>query len=111
MNKDKLIDLLTYRGYTYNSASVLIDGLLEVITDALANHETVKIGGLGSFNVRRRASYEGFNPHTMQRCTVEGQYSVAFTPSLVMKRICRERYDIREEGVLDPEQESGTGQE
>ena len=53
MNKGELIDRLAAQtGLTRKEARKFIDSMISVITDALANNESVTITGFGKFEVR-----------------------------------------------------------
>ncbi|MDD2744622.1 MAG: HU family DNA-binding protein [Rhodocyclaceae bacterium] len=65
MNKSELIDALAAKcDLSKASAGRAIDGLTEVITEALAKGETVSLIGFGTFLVGERAARTGRNPKT-----------------------------------------------
>lgn len=65
MTKMDIIDELAVRAdLTKRAAGDALDGLLEIIADALSRGEKVTLTGFGTFLVRHRASRMGRNPQT-----------------------------------------------
>ena len=75
MNKSELIDALAAKcDLSKASAGRAIDGLTEIITEALAKGETVSLIGFGTFLVGERAARTGRNPKTgaeLKNCCVQ----------------------------------------
>ncbi len=65
MNKTQLIDAIAQKaGIRKTDATKALNGLIEAVSEALHNDETVALVGFGSFVVRKRASRTGRNPKT-----------------------------------------------
>lgn len=63
MNKYGLAaDVADRVGISKKDAAIIVDAVLDSITDALRSSERVQLVGFGSFEVRSRASREGRNP-------------------------------------------------
>lgn len=63
----------------------MVDSLVETITATLAKGEKVQVSGLGTFEVRNRASREGRNPQTGETITIPARKAVAFKPAKPLK--------------------------
>ena len=64
MNKTDLIAKLSEVVGTQKMAKEAVDCILDTITEALVNKETVQIAGFGSFKVGQRQARSGRNPQT-----------------------------------------------
>lgn len=58
----------------------MVNGLLEIIQEAMANGKYVQLVGFGTFSVSERASREGRNPSTGQTLTIPAKKVVKFKP-------------------------------
>jgi len=63
----------------------LVEGFIDVLKDALAKGEDVKISGFGSFTVRTKADRRGRNPKTGEDITIFGRKVLTFKPSVVLR--------------------------
>jgi nucleoid DNA-binding protein len=64
MNKAELVSKVAAIVGTQKQAKEVVDCVLDAITDALANQDTVQIAGFGSFKVSERKARTGRNPRT-----------------------------------------------
>jgi DNA-binding protein HU-beta len=81
MNKTELIEAVATRSSTTkNQTAALLNGLLEVIQDTLANGNNVQLVGFGTFSITERASREGRNPATGKSMTIPAKKVVRFKP-------------------------------
>jgi len=65
MNKADLITIVSDKaGLTKKDTTVVVDALLETITETLAEGESVSFIGFGSFSTSDRAARDGVNPST-----------------------------------------------
>ena len=63
MNKFELVSAVAEKvGISKKDSGIIIDEVVNVITDTLAKGEKVQLVGFGSFEVRERAAREGRNP-------------------------------------------------
>ncbi len=59
--------------------------VLEAITEALANGETVQLVGFGTFEVKERAARKGINPRTKEEITIEASKLPSFKAGKALK--------------------------
>ena len=65
MNKADLIDMVASEtGSTKVDAAKALDAVVDAVTGALSNGDSVSLVGFGTFSVRHRAAREGRNPQT-----------------------------------------------
>jgi DNA-binding protein HU-beta len=65
VNKNDLIQHLSDRtGLAKNDAAKAVDGVFDLITDALKSGDEVRLTGFGVFVVAQRAGGKGRNPQT-----------------------------------------------
>ena len=65
MNKNDLVaSVAQAAGLSKADAGKAVDGVLDVIKNALAGGEEVRLVGFGTFSVTARAASEGRNPRT-----------------------------------------------
>ena len=71
MNKSELIEALAEKiNMPMREAGSITNTLIDTMTEALANGESIEIRGFGSFVVKEYTSYTGRNPKTGQRIKV-----------------------------------------
>ena len=72
MNKNDLTQQLAERtGLAKNDAAKAVDGIFDLITDALKAGTEVRVTGLGVFVVAQRAGGKGRNPQTGEEITIK----------------------------------------
>ena len=64
MNKSDLINKVSEVLNSKKEAQVAVDQIIEAITEALSNNNSVTLVGFGTFSVRDRAARTGRNPQT-----------------------------------------------
>ena len=65
MNKADLIDMVASEtGSTKVDAAKALDAVVDAVTGALSNGDSVSLVGFGTFSVRHRAARDGRNPQT-----------------------------------------------
>lgn len=67
-------------------AQQLVERVIEIMKDALANGEDVLITGFGKFAVRHKNSRRGRNPQTGDSLILAERRVVVFRPSGVLRR-------------------------
>ena len=67
------------------TTSEVVDALLEVITDALADGDSVRFTGFGTFSVTERAARTGKNPRTGEVIEIAASKSVSFKAGKSLK--------------------------
>lgn len=81
MNRSELGERLADRtGLTKAAAKNAVDGMFEVIGEALANGEDVRIFGFGTFATRERPARTARNPRTGELVAVAASTVPVFKP-------------------------------
>ena len=68
-------------GITKKDCALVVDGLLNAIKLALAQHDNIEIRGFGTFKVRERKARVARNPRTGERVEVPARAVPVFKPS------------------------------
>ena len=90
INKEILVDMVANKtGMVKKDVEVVIDNLVDVITDALHQDRKVTIASFGTFKVTHRASREGINPQTKERITIPAVNTPKFTAGKRLKESVR----------------------
>lgn len=72
-------------GLSRNESAMLVESVLQHMSDALAAGETVKISSFGTFSVRDKAARVGRNPKTGDEVPISPRRVLTFRPSHLMK--------------------------
>lgn len=72
-------------GLSRNESADLLESVLDMIADTLAEDETVKISSFGSFSVRSKGQRIGRNPKTGEEVPILPRKVLVFRPSQVLK--------------------------
>jgi len=71
MNKSELIEALSRdTDLPHREAAAITNTIIETMTEALAQGESIEIRGFGSFVIKNYGSYEGRNPKTGEKIKV-----------------------------------------
>ena len=80
MNKGELVDAIaTSAECTKREATIVLDAMLETITEAVVRGEKVTLVGFGSFDRRKREAREGRNPKTGETMKIAATQVPAFS--------------------------------
>ena len=72
MNKSDLIESLSQDlDLPHREASAITNTIIETMTDALAQGNSIEIRGFGSFVIKEYGTYEGRNPKTGEKIKVK----------------------------------------
>ena len=72
MNKSELIEALAQEiNIPHREAAAITNTVIDTMTEALANGESIEIRGFGSFVIKEYGSYEGRNPKTGKKIKVK----------------------------------------
>ena len=86
MKKLQLTDAVAAKAQiTKKDAAAAVDAVLEVIAEALAAGDDVKITGFGGFEVKERAARTGRNPKTGETVEIPASKYVAFSAGTALK--------------------------
>lgn len=72
-------------GLSRNESAKLVESVLGLITDSLAQGETVKVSSFGSFSVRLKGQRIGRNPKTGEEVPILPRKVLVFRASHVLK--------------------------
>ena len=90
INKEILVDMVSNKnGMAKKDVEIVIDNVVDVITDALHLDRKVTIASFGTFKVTHRAAREGINPQTKQRITIPAVNTPKFTAGKRLKEMVR----------------------
>ena len=93
MNKGDIARKVAGNLYLYNgTVEAVLSGFVDEVLCAISNGEPVKISGLGTFTLVKRAPRVGNVPSRGERVEIPAKTAVVFKPSLEFKR-CAERND------------------
>lgn len=86
MKKLQLIDAVAAKAQlTKKDAAAAVDAVLDVIAEALASGDDVKVTGFGGFEVKERAAREGRNPKTGEKVAIPASKYVSFSAGSTLK--------------------------
>ena len=76
-------------GLSRNESAQLVESVLDHMSDALVEGETVKISSFGTFSVREKAARVGRNPHTGEALDIPATRAPAFKAGKPLKETLR----------------------
>lgn len=86
INKDALIDTISVKtDLSKKDVEMVIDNMVDIITEQLRQGNKVTITGFGAFRVSKRESREGINPQTKQKITIPAMTLPKFTAGKSLK--------------------------
>ncbi|MEO5342081.1 MAG: HU family DNA-binding protein [Gammaproteobacteria bacterium SHHR-1] len=86
MNKSELIDAMAESAdISKAAAGRALDGLVEAVTQAMKQGDTVSLIGFGSFMVRRREARTGRNPQTGEQIQIKASNTPSFKAGKALK--------------------------
>jgi len=86
VNKAELIDAVAEAAdISKASAANALDAVIDSITNALKNGDTVSLVGFGTFSVKERAARTGRNPRTGEEITIPAAKVPGFKPGKALK--------------------------
>ena len=86
MRKPELVTAIADQAdITKDQANQALNALIDTITNALKEEDTVSLVGFGTFLQRSRAARTGKNPQTGQPIQIAASNTVAFKPGKALK--------------------------
>jgi len=86
LTKDKLIShLQTQMGMSKQESRQIVDRLLEIMKDTLAQGDDLLISGFGKFSVRQKNARRGRNPQTKESLILAARKVLVFKASGVLR--------------------------
>jgi len=77
--------IATVNGFSKLESMDLVESVLSIIKDVLADGETLKVSGFGSFVVKDKNDRRGRNPQTGEEITIDARRVLTFKPSAALK--------------------------
>ncbi len=75
MNKKLLIDsIINKHNISHKDAKLVVNIIIDSITESIATGEGVEIRGFGSFSRKERTSYTGVHPKTLKKIMIAKKY-------------------------------------
>ena len=88
VNKSKIVERVAERmGLTRRRAEGAVEVVLEVIAEALAKDEAVRIAGFGAFTTKERAARTGRNPRTGEAVAIPASKVPSFRPGKELRDV------------------------
>jgi nucleoid DNA-binding protein len=89
------------KGVSKNDASNFVNGMFDVIQQALERDMVVKVKGFGTFKIIDVDPRESVNVNTGERVLIEGHNKITFTPDQLLKEIVNKPFSQFETVVLN----------
>ncbi|MBJ6726325.1 HU family DNA-binding protein [Geomesophilobacter sediminis] len=88
MNKSELVGAVAEEaGLTKVDAEKAVTGILEALTDCLAQGDKLTLVGFGTFSVAERAARSGQNPQTGKKIEIPASVTPKFKPGNTLKSL------------------------
>lgn len=88
MNKQELVAAVAEKAnMTKKEAAKAVEAVVDVVKEALAKGEPVRIIGFGTFMVRERGERRGRNPRTREEITIPARKAPVFKASSQLKEL------------------------
>jgi integration host factor subunit alpha len=86
LNRDKLVTRIqNHLGMSKQESRQVLDRLLEIMKDTLAQGEELLISGFGKFSVRQKNERKGRNPQTKESLILAARKVLVFRASGVLR--------------------------
>jgi integration host factor subunit alpha len=72
-------------GLSKHESSLMLESVLDQISNALIDGQTVKLSSFGTFSPRKKRERIGRNPKTGEEATINARRVISFKPSKFMK--------------------------
>ena len=82
-SRARMVEALEERGISQNKAEIqlLVNDLIDLMTETLIDNEPLKISGFGNFIVLNKGARRGRNPHTSEDLIISRRKVVSFKAS------------------------------
>ncbi|MCY7933864.1 HU family DNA-binding protein [Bacillus spizizenii] len=86
MNKTEFVGAVAEKlGVTKKEATPKVEAVFNVIVETLAKCESIKVPGVGTFEVRERAARKGRNPQSGEEIDIPATKAPAFKAAKALK--------------------------
>lgn len=92
LTKDDVVYRLAEMGYTKKDAMIAVNDILWVVTDALANGDSVQFHGFGTFDAKDVAARETIDIRSKERIVIPPYKAPKFTAGKQLKRAVKEGF-------------------
>jgi DNA-binding protein HU-beta len=92
LKKDDLVNALSEKGYTKKDSSVIIDDVMAMIMEQLAEGNSIMFYGFGKFELRESKPREMVKVGTGEKIDLPSYPYIKFVPGVELKRAIREGY-------------------
>lgn len=87
MNTTEMIEHVAFlNNSTRAEAKKAVDSVLDAIRHGLSTDGTVRLGDIGTFNIRHVAERQGTNPQTGAQITIKASNRLNFSTNAAFKR-------------------------
>ena len=87
MTKSQLVTALAEEfDFSERKARVIIDTILDEMSEALARGEGIQLRGFGTFSIKHYKPYTGWNPKTLERINVKAKRKPVFKVGKQLKK-------------------------
>ena len=89
MTKADIVESVYERlgGFSKKEAAAIVETILDVMKEALADEGQVKISSFGTFSVRAKRQRTGRNPKTGAAIQIKARKVLTFKPSTVLRQV------------------------
>ena len=87
-------------GLSKHESALMLETVLEHISNALSNGEIVKLSSFGTFTSRKKRERIGRNPKTGVTATINARRVISFKPSKLMKARINESEENRTQNLI-----------
>lgn len=84
-NKEFILELSKKTGYSSKDVSQYVSSLLNIMSQALQDGNSVSIQGFGTFDVKKKLERVSVNPVTHQRMLIPPKLVLSYKPSVTLK--------------------------
>ncbi|MBR5485235.1 MAG: HU family DNA-binding protein [Oscillospiraceae bacterium] len=86
MTKTDLISAVAAKTeFSKKDSEMMVNAVLDCITEALASGDKVSLVGFGTFEVKERAERQGINPQTKEKMTIAASKLPSFKAGKALK--------------------------
>lgn len=86
LKKNDIIERMTKRGYTKKDAATVLRDVFDVVSEGLAEGESVRIHGFGTFCIRKHKPRKIIDLNSGKEILVPAYNSPAFTAGILLRR-------------------------
>ncbi|MFO7768334.1 MAG: HU family DNA-binding protein [bacterium] len=95
MTKADIVENIAEKtGLTKTDTSLVVEGIIETLKEAMVSGESVEIRGFGTFKIKKRAARRARNPRTGEPVDIPAKYVPAFKPSRELKDAVEEENEV-----------------